>query len=78
MPTTITIASEYCPKARRSSLVTLMFCGFTIGSAMGGFIAAQVLPALRVARAPRRRRCRAASARAGARLGCCQNPFDIS
>ena len=44
MPTTITIASEYCPKARRASLVTLMFCGFTIGSAMGGIIAAQVLP----------------------------------
>ena len=44
MPTTITIASEYCPKARRSSLVTLMFCGFTIGSAMGGFIASHVLP----------------------------------
>jgi len=44
MPTTITIASEYCPRARRSSLVTLMFCGFTIGSGLGGFIAAQVLP----------------------------------
>jgi AAHS family 4-hydroxybenzoate transporter-like MFS transporter len=44
MPTTITIASEYCPRARRSSLVTLMFCGFTIGSGMGGFIASQVLP----------------------------------
>src|SRR4030095_5110641 len=44
MPTTITIASEYCPKARRASLVTLMFCGFTIGSAMGGIIVAQVLP----------------------------------
>ncbi len=44
MPTTITIASEYCPRARRSSLVTLMFCGFTIGSGMGGFIASHVLP----------------------------------
>jgi AAHS family 4-hydroxybenzoate transporter-like MFS transporter len=44
MPTTITLASEYCPKARRSSLVTLMFCGFTIGSGIGGLIAAQVLP----------------------------------
>lgn len=44
MPTTITIASEYCPRARRSSLVTLMFCGFTIGSALGGIIASQVLP----------------------------------
>jgi len=44
MPMTITLASEFCPAARRSSLVTLMFCGFTLGSAMGGFIAAQVLP----------------------------------
>ena len=44
MPTTITIASEYCPAARRSSLVTLMFCGFTVGSGLGGFIAAHVLP----------------------------------
>src|SRR5580765_5820044 len=44
MPMTITLASEFCPAARRSSLVTLMFCGFTIGSAMGGFIAARVLP----------------------------------
>jgi AAHS family 4-hydroxybenzoate transporter-like MFS transporter len=44
MPTTITIASEYCPEPRRSSLVTLMFCGFTIGSAMGGIIASLVLP----------------------------------
>ena len=33
MPMTITLASEFCPAARRSSLVTLMFCGFTLGSA---------------------------------------------
>jgi AAHS family 4-hydroxybenzoate transporter-like MFS transporter len=44
MPMTITLASEFCPTARRSSLVTLMFCGFTLGSAMGGLIASQVLP----------------------------------
>jgi AAHS family 4-hydroxybenzoate transporter-like MFS transporter len=44
MPMTITLASEFCPKARRSSLVTLMFCGFTLGSAMAGLIAARVLP----------------------------------
>ena len=50
MPMTITLASEFCPTARRSSLVTLMFCGFTIGSAMAGFIAARVLPGLRLAR----------------------------
>src|SRR5262245_40777193 len=43
MPTAITLSSEYCPAARRASLVTLMFCGFTIGSALGGLIAAQVL-----------------------------------
>jgi AAHS family 4-hydroxybenzoate transporter-like MFS transporter len=44
MPMTITLASEFCPTARRSSLVTLMFCGFTLGSALGGLIAAQVMP----------------------------------
>jgi MFS transporter, AAHS family, 4-hydroxybenzoate transporter len=44
MPMTITLAAEFCPAARRSSLVTLMFCGFTLGSAVGGLIAAQVLP----------------------------------
>jgi AAHS family 4-hydroxybenzoate transporter-like MFS transporter len=44
MPMTITLASEFCPAARRSSLVTMMFCGFTLGSAMGGFIASRVLP----------------------------------
>jgi MFS transporter, AAHS family, 4-hydroxybenzoate transporter len=43
MPTSITLAAEYCPAERRASLVTLMFCGFTIGSALGGLIAAQVL-----------------------------------
>ena len=44
MPMTITLASEFCPAPRRSSLVTLMFCGFTLGSALGGLIAAPVLP----------------------------------
>jgi AAHS family 4-hydroxybenzoate transporter-like MFS transporter len=44
MPMTITLASEFCPASRRSSLVTLMFCGFTLGSAVGGLIAASVLP----------------------------------
>jgi AAHS family 4-hydroxybenzoate transporter-like MFS transporter len=43
MPTTITLTSEYCPHKRRASLVTLMFCGFTIGSALGGLVAAQLL-----------------------------------
>ena len=43
MPTAITLTSEYCPTPRQSSLVTLMFCGFTIGSALGGLAAAQVV-----------------------------------
>jgi AAHS family 4-hydroxybenzoate transporter-like MFS transporter len=43
MPTSITLSSEYCPAPRRASLVTLMFCGFTIGSALGGLIESQVL-----------------------------------
>ncbi|EBX2753981.1 aromatic acid/H+ symport family MFS transporter, partial [Salmonella enterica subsp. enterica serovar Bovismorbificans] len=36
MPNTITMTSEYLPARRRGALVTLMFCGFTLGSAMGG------------------------------------------
>lgn len=44
MPMTITLASEYCPAARRKTLVTLMFCGFTLGSGLAGLIAARVLP----------------------------------
>ncbi|AOY91011.1 4-hydroxybenzoate transporter [Cupriavidus sp. USMAA2-4] len=44
MPNAITLTSEYCPRQRRSGLVTLMFCGFTIGSALGGLASAQLLP----------------------------------
>ncbi|WP_407941677.1 MFS transporter [Noviherbaspirillum galbum] len=43
MPNAITLTSEYSPLARRSRLVTLMFCGFTIGSALGGVVSAQLL-----------------------------------
>lgn len=45
MPTAITLTSEYCPQRRRSLMVTSMFCGFTLGSALGGVVAAQMLPA---------------------------------
>lgn len=40
MPNTITMTSEYLPARRRGALVTLMFCGFTLGSAMGGIVSA--------------------------------------
>jgi AAHS family 4-hydroxybenzoate transporter-like MFS transporter len=43
MPNSITLTSEYCPESRRSSLVTSMFCGFTLGSAFGGFAAAGLI-----------------------------------
>ena len=43
MPNAITLTSEYCPESRRSFLVTLMFCGFTIGSALGGVVASQIV-----------------------------------
>lgn len=46
LPNAITLTSEYSPTSRRSSLVTLMFCGFTIGSALGGIASAQLLPHL--------------------------------
>lgn len=46
MPNAITLTSEYSPTKRRSSLVTLMFCGFTIGSALGGIASAQLLPSI--------------------------------
>nr|ABW22835.1 putative 3-hydroxybenzoate transporter [Burkholderia sp. NCIMB 10467] len=43
MPNAITLTSEYCPTARRSGLVTLMFCGFTVGAALGGLMSAQLV-----------------------------------
>ncbi|MFW2003758.1 MFS transporter [Acinetobacter baumannii] len=46
MPTAITLMSEYCPSARRSVLVMTMFCGFTIGSALGGMISARLIPVI--------------------------------
>lgn len=45
MPNAITLASEYSPDHRRGSLVTLMFCGFTVGMASSGLIAAGLIPA---------------------------------
>jgi len=45
LPCAIALTSEYSPQRRRSSLVTAMFCGFTLGSASGGFLAAWMVPA---------------------------------
>ncbi|WP_203073447.1 MFS transporter [Falsiroseomonas ponticola] len=45
MPAAITLTSEFCPARKRSSLVTLMFCGFTIGSAAAGLAASHIVGA---------------------------------
>ena len=44
MPTAITLSSEFSPERNRSWLVTLMFCGFTLGLACGGALAAVLIP----------------------------------
>lgn len=44
MPNAIALTSEYCPERKKSFLTTVMFCGFTLGSGLGGVAAAQLLP----------------------------------
>ena len=44
LPCAIALTSEYSPDQRRASLVTAMFCGFTLGSASGGMVAAWMVP----------------------------------
>lgn len=43
MPNSVTLSSEYSPEKHRSVLVTTMFCGFTLGSALGGVAAAHIV-----------------------------------
>jgi MFS transporter, AAHS family, 4-hydroxybenzoate transporter len=43
MPNAVTLTSEYCSEKHRLLLVTTMFCGFTIGSALGGMASAQIV-----------------------------------
>jgi AAHS family 4-hydroxybenzoate transporter-like MFS transporter len=44
MPNAVTLMSEYCPDHRRSTLTNAMFCGFPLGAAFGGFLAAWMIP----------------------------------
>jgi AAHS family 4-hydroxybenzoate transporter-like MFS transporter len=44
MPNAVTLMSEYCPGARRATLTNAMFCGFPLGAAFGGFLAAWMIP----------------------------------
>ncbi|MGH7105843.1 MAG: MFS transporter, partial [Acetobacteraceae bacterium] len=40
----VTLASEYCPDARRASLLLGISCGFTVGAILGGLLAAVLIP----------------------------------
>jgi len=42
-PNAVTLTSEFSPRARRLTLVTLMFCGLSLGSAFGGLVASSLI-----------------------------------
>ncbi|MGF6099258.1 MFS transporter [Pseudomonas sp. 18175] len=42
-PNAATLASEYAPKRYRSLMVAIVYCGFTVGAAGGGFLATSVM-----------------------------------
>jgi MFS transporter, AAHS family, 4-hydroxybenzoate transporter len=44
MGNAVTLASEYCPAARRASLLMGLSCGFTAGAMLGGLLAAVLIP----------------------------------
>lgn len=44
MGNAVTLASEYCPGARRASLLMVISCGFTGGAMLGGLLAAVLIP----------------------------------
>ncbi|WP_434661164.1 MFS transporter [Klebsiella sp. MISC125] len=44
MPNAATLMSEYAPERRRALMVNLMFVGFPMGSSLGGFLSAWMIP----------------------------------
>jgi AAHS family 4-hydroxybenzoate transporter-like MFS transporter len=44
-PVAVTLLSESVPTRHRALLLNGMFCGFTLGAALGGFAAAAIIPA---------------------------------
>lgn len=45
MPNIIALTNEYAPSRLKATLVTVMFCGFPLGSMLGGFITVPLLQA---------------------------------
>lgn len=43
-PMAVTLTAEFVPARRRLTLITVMLCGNSLGSAFGGVIASQVIP----------------------------------
>ena len=46
MPNAVTLMNEFCPERQRATLTNAMFCGFPLGVALGGFLAAWMIPHL--------------------------------
>jgi MFS transporter, AAHS family, 4-hydroxybenzoate transporter len=46
MPNALALTGEYCPRRMRATLVIIMFCGFSLGSILGGLISAALLPSI--------------------------------
>jgi MFS transporter, AAHS family, 4-hydroxybenzoate transporter len=44
MPNTVSLTAEFSPKRRRATMVMVMFVGFSIGAALGGLLAAALIP----------------------------------
>src|SRR5579871_476183 len=44
MPNTISLTSEFSPHRRRATMVMVMFVGFSLGAALGGLLAAALIP----------------------------------
>jgi AAHS family 4-hydroxybenzoate transporter-like MFS transporter len=44
MPNAIAMTSEFNPRRRRATMVMVMFCGFSVGAALGGLLAAAIIP----------------------------------
>jgi AAHS family 4-hydroxybenzoate transporter-like MFS transporter len=44
MPNAIALTSEFSPHRRRATMIMAMFCGFSVGSALGGLLAAALIP----------------------------------
>src|SRR3982751_5497891 len=44
MPNAVAMISEFSPHRRRATMVMIMFCGFSVGAALGGLLAAALIP----------------------------------